>query len=387
MGATYEFWLCDDYGRRLYLFKDFSFVSYSRSTQGYGTFQLGIPYDKYLKENLAFFKPDWRVDIWRSPMTGIPARREGSYLLRKPQIYQRESDSMRIMEFYGRSPIDILRRQHYKGTGTLTDNIDDIMKAIVRAQFVTTPSAYATAPVTLNGGVYTYTGEFAVDADSGDGPSVSDTFYLKNVLDACDELKKSSQSLNFLSSTNKKIYFDVVEDDSLGLNGGFGYRFKTYPSLRGRDRTTGLVFSTENENIKAPVYYEDYLDEYTSVFNYNASQTWGNQNVQSTEQYLSRWNYIEKAQTNSDDSSAVALNDAYATLQDGAYKRVLNCDFINSPGSQSLPRSLYGLEWDLGDLLPVIFAEKFINCEVAIVYVSLDDHGNETITGKTQVGA
>lgn len=387
MAATYEFWLCDDAGRRMYLFRNIAFASYARTTQGYGTIQLGLPYDYYLKDNQAFFKPDWRIDVWRSPTTGILARREGSFLLRKPQIYQRETDGMRIIEFYGRSPLDILRRQHYKGAADLTDNIDDIMKAIVRAQFTTTPSAYSTAPTTLNGGVYAYTGEFAVDADSGDGPIITDNFYLKNVLEALQDLKKQSVTLNGAATTNKKIYFDVIEDESIGLSGGFGYRFRTYPDRRGRDRTGGTVFSVENGNLAVPTYYEDYLDQITSVFEYNSSQSWASQNVQSADQYLSRWNYIEKAETNSDDSSASALSDAQTTLQEGAAVKMLNADFMNSPGSPILPRALYGIDWDLGDLLPVVFAGKSLNCEVAIINVAVNDQGKETITGKTQVGA
>lgn len=387
MAATYEIWLCDDAGRRQYLFKNIAFCSYSRSTNGYGTVQLGLPYDFYLKENVPFFKPDWRLDIWRSPQTGMPARRESSFLLRKFQIYQRETDSVRIFEMLGRSPLDILRRQHYKGSADITDNIDDIMKAIVRAQFTTTPSAFSTAPTTLNGAVYTYTGEFAVDADSGDGPSITENFYLRNVLDTIQDLKKQSFSRNAVSSSNKKIYFDVIEDDSIGLQGGFGYRFRTYPDRRGRDRTNQTIFSVENGNLAVPVYYEDYLDEFTSVFEYNSSQSWGSQSAQSADQYLSRWNYIEKAETIAEDSSTIALSEAYTVLQEGAAQKVFNADFMNSPGSNILPRSLYGVDWDLGDLLPVVFAGKALNCEVAIVYVSVDENGKENITGKTQVGA
>jgi len=384
MASTFEFWLCNDSGQRIYLFRNIAYCSYSRSTIGYGSFQIGLPYDFYIKENVNFFRPDWRVDVWRSPGTGIPTRREGSFLLRKFQVYTRTTDNMRMVEFFGRSPLDILRRQHYKGTADLTDNIDDLMKAVVRAQFVTTPSAYSTAPTT---GAYTYTGEFACDADAGDGPSVTDNFYLKNVLDICTDLHKSSLSLNTLLSTNKRIYFDVVEDDGIGLAGGFGYRFRTFPVRRGGDRTSGIVFSEENGNLSNPSYFEDYLNEWTSVFKYNSSQSWASQNAQNAdEQYLSRWNYIEKAETTGDEAAASALNDVYATLRDGAAKVIFNAEFMNSPGSSSLPRSLYGVDWDLGDLLPVNFAGKVLSTEVAICYISVNEKGEEKITGKTQVG-
>lgn len=386
MGATYEFWLCDDSGKRICLLSNIDFASYSRSTSGYGTIQIGLPYQVFSKLVGSQFKPDWRIDVWRAPITGIISRREGSFLLRKPQIYQRTEDSMNIIELFGRSPLDLLRRQHYKGAADITDNIDDIMKTIVRAQFVNNLTAYSTTPLSVQGGVYTSLGEFAVDGDAGEGPTVTDNFYLKNVLDICQDLKKASIALNGASSTNKKIYFDVVEDNSIGLSGGFGYRFRTYPTLRGMDRTAGIQFSVENGNMDQPVYSEDYLDEWTSVFKYNNDQAWASQNAQSSEKNLSRWNYIEKAETTSDDSAAVALNDVYATLRDGAAKISLNANFLNTPGSNNNPRSLYGVDWDLGDLLPCKFADRVINAEVAIVYVAVNDQGQETITGQTTVG-
>lgn len=178
----------------------------------------------------------------------------------------------------------------------------------------------------------------------------------------------------------------MVEDFGIGLFGGFGYRFKTYASLRGMDRTSGIIFSPDNGNLAVPNYYKDYLEEYTSSFKYNADQAWASQNVQDNDQYLSRWNYIEKASTTSEDTATAALTDAQAVLQDGKAVKVLSADFLNSPGSNIQPRSLYGVDWDLGDILPVKFADISLSAEVMIVWVSLDDRGTERITGKTQVG-
>jgi hypothetical protein len=47
---------------------------------------------------------------------------------------------------------------------------------------------------------------------------------------------------------------------------------------------------------------------------------------------------------------------------------------------------LYGVDWDLGDLLPVKFAGKTFNVEVKVVYVSVDKDGKETITGRSTIG-
>lgn len=385
MSGKYEIWLCDDAGRRMHLFTSEAYFSYSRTTAGLGTIQLGCPFDDYVKKIPSLFRPDWRLDVWRSPESGIPARREGSFLLRKYMVYERESDHVRIIEFFARSPLEILRRQAWKLSASITDTIDNIMKTIVSGRFVTNLTAYSTSPNTLSGVNYVSTGEFAVDGNSGDGPTITDSFYLQNVLDILNDLKNTSMTLNLISPSNKRIYFDVIEDDGLVPN-GFGYRFRTYVDLRGTDRTTGTIFSTENGNLGAPAYFEDYTDQITSIFQYSANQPWASRDAQSDEQYLSRWNYIEDSQAVSTEAAAVALNNIYSQLKSRSSQKILNGDFLNSPGSETQPRSLYGLDWDLGDRLPVKFAGKSMNVDVLIVYVSVNDQGQEKISGKSSVG-
>lgn len=388
MSSTFEVWLCDDAGRRRYLVDNFSSLSYTRTVSGLATCNLLLPYDKYIKDMGTLPKPDMRIDVWRSPYSGIPARREGSFFIRKPMIYQRSTDQVRMIDIFGRSPLEILRRQTNRYTATITNNIDDIMKQIVRARFVTNQTAYSTSPNTLQGGVYTSTGEFVVDADAGDGPSITSptSYYLRNVLDILNDLKAASFALNEEDAANKKIYFDVIEDEAAGIGNGFGYRFRTYPTLRGSDRTNKIVFSTENGNLQRPTYYEDRIDEATSSFVYNNSQPWASQQVRSNDEYQSRWNYIETVQTTSETDTDATLTQARSALRDKAAKKVFSADFLNSPGSKTQPRSLYGVDWDMGDLLPAKFADQVFNAEVVIVYVGVNDNGEESITGKTSVG-
>lgn len=387
MTPSREIWLTDDAGRRKYLFEKFDSFSYSRTVRGYGTCQLLIPYDKFVADMGPDFHPDYRIDIWRSPEAGVPARREGSFLIRKQSIYQRTTDQMRVLQFDCRSPLDILRRQEWKDAADITDTIDNIMKTIVRGRFVTNLTAYATAPTTLNAGIYTSTGEFAVDGNSSDGPVATINGYMKNVMDLLKELRDASYSLNEASASNRRILFDVVEDNSIGLAGGFGYRFRTFPDRRGRDRTKGTIFSVENGNLGSPTYYEDYLDEITSVFHYNSRKpAWSGHNIQSNDQYLSRWNYIEVSDITTTVTANADLNKMRAELRDGAARKVMNAEFLDSPGSLTQPRSLYGVDWDLGDLLPVVFGGKVMNVEVQIVYVAVNDAGEENISGKSQVG-
>lgn len=370
MSSKYEFWLTDDSGRRLGLLNNIAFISYSRSTHGYGTIQLGLPYNSYAPYYQLIFQPDWRIDVWRSPEYGFPLRREGSFLLRKYHIYDRKTDSMRMIEFYGRSPIDILRRWTVIDTTpavySKTEAIDDMMKDIVTEAFITTPRVVPT-------------GEFTVDGNVTLGPVISHTFQNQNVLDILKDLKAASFYLNKVASTNKKIYFDVVEGAILS-NSGFGYEFRTYAGLRGVDRTNGITFSVENGNLQEPDYIADYLDEVTEI------QVGDVVSVASDDQYLSRWNRIlEYRGTNSTDVDENTTT-ANQMLQDNGKKESFNVTILNTPGGERQPRSLYGIDWDLGDLLPVSYAGKNMNAEVQIVYVSLDETGKENIIGMNVIG-
>lgn len=375
--ASWELWLCDDSGRRITLLKDIAFATVARATIGYGTIHVGLPLDKYFVRPL--FLPDRRIDAWRSPSAGIPMRREGSFFLRKYNIYQRE-DGVQMIEFYGRSPIDILRRRsvnsYTKSYYSKTDKIDDMMKEIVYEKFIAdNPSLPAgefsgTAPA----------GELIEDGDEGKGPTISASFQGKYVLDVLQDLQSSSFALNKINAINKRIFFDVVEGSPLA-GGGFGYIFRTYSEIRGVDRTKGPIFSIENGNIKAPSFYEDHLDSATIAIAMNTNDSSVNGSAISPDRYLSRWNDIHVTQQTSD--NLLANNNSIANEMMNKTKAdiAFNATFLDSPGSATQPRSLYGLDWDLGDLLPVRYGLRDIVVEVTNVYVSIDENAKENVVG------
>lgn len=382
MSSSYEFWLTDDAGRRLALIDKYAFASYTRPTHGYGVIQMGIPYDYFIKKVPDIFRPDWRIDVWRSPEDGFPLRREGSFFLRKFVVYQRVTDGLRILDYYGRSPLDILRRQTVSGDSALwskTGPIDDMMKEIVTDWFVDVAGPLGSVPYAINaaGTGFDPTGEFAVEKDFSLGPSVSQDFYGRQVLDVLKDLKATSFFMNIDDpDNNHRVFFDVVEGP--GLENGFGYIFRTYTDLRGNSRVGGPVFSMANGNIAEPTYYEDRLDEYTQFSTLTGSG--GGGSAESPDRLLSRWNVIYMKQLSNQASADQLLYENQADI-------ALNVTFLNTPGSAQQPRSLYGVDWDMGDLLPVEFAGKKMNCEVAIVYVSINEDGQEKVIGRTDVNA
>jgi len=394
----YEFWLTDDAGRRMTLLKDLSFASYTRSTIGLGTINLGIPFDPFFQEFKPYFRPDWRVEVWRSPAHGVPLRREDVFLLRKPHVYMRD-DTVKILQFYGRNGLDLLyRRSVIQASGSLftakSDFADDMMKETVRQQML-----YGS--VLDEDGVVDNTrawpqNEFLVQADFGLGPTMTMKFEGKQVNEAVKDMKLATFQLNLDSSSNRRIFYEVVPVNVTGLttanNSPLGWEFRTIADLYGQDRTQGIEFSVENENIKDPSYSISHLEEMNTVYvtSGNVSDNPQIELVQDANRAVdSRWNRVEGM------ISSPLEGVTISSLQTAGYAELYRkrpviefpVTFLNTPGNGRTPRSLYGVDWDLGDLLRVNFAGLQFNVEVNVVYVSVDENGAETITGRNEVNA
>lgn len=397
--AAYEMWLTDDAGKRLALLTqeiEPFFISYTRTVSGLGSLNFGVSYKNFINRFNPFFRPDWRVEIWRSSMTGFPMRREDVFMLRKPNVYTR-NDDVQALEFFGRNGIDLLMRRwviQKNGTSyaTKTTFADDMMKAIVSQQML-----YGSA-LDGNGAVDNTRAwpqnEFYVQPNASAGPSITLQFPDRKVFDVVKDIKDIALQYNRSSSSNRKIYFDVVPMDIAAgdapSGSTLGWEFRTYADLRGTNRTTLREFSQENENLETPSYSKDHLDEITSVIVKGSGR--GDSQiaispVQDTNRTVSsRWNIIEELVNASSQTGTTALQDAARpVLYKGRPIEDMQLTLMNVPGSNSVPRSLYGLDWDLGDLVRVSYADKQFNAEIMIIYVAVDDKGKETITGRAEI--
>lgn len=421
MSSRYEFWLTDDKGKLLLNLEGYSFFAYSRSLLGLGTFTMGLPYQDFRKRIFPVFQPDWRVECWRSPATGIPMRRDAVYLLRKKNIYTRTTDNVQIIQLYGRSTIDLLnRRVVVQAAGTEWTRkegaIDDLMKEIVREQMLYGSALDETGALD-NTRAYPE-GEFSVQADFGLGPIVTVNCAETRVMDVLKQLKDTSFELAKESTSNYKIYFDILpynvlsfaeyildeenadpildeqgfpleDETSISVNSGIGLQFQTFAGLYGQDRTLGAVYSVENGNLEGPNYSMDHLEEKNAVivkgFGRGDSRVsdWA---LDSDRINQSRWNRCELFRDGSQEPDQDKLADlGRADLWDGEPVEELAAEILNSPGGPQAPRSLYGIDWDLGDLLPIEYGDKRFDVEVSIVYVAMDENGRETVTGRNEV--
>jgi len=425
MSARYEFWLLDDSGKRICLIDKYWYFSYSRSLIGLATIEIGIPYKEWKKKVTPIFRPDWRLDVWRSPGEGYPMRREQIFLLRMPRVYTRETDNVMVIQLYGRDPTDLLNRRWviqpagYQETSKY-EPVDDMMKAIVREQMLYLYCLDADAIVDNNRAWPE--GEFSVAPNTSVGPTVQRNFPDTLVKDVLKDLRDTSKELHELNPLlYRRIYYDIVPyeiKESLayileeeapnppilaedgeplwdeGSNSNLyaiGFRFITIPDLYGKDRTTGVVFSPENNNLKSPFWSENHAEEVNTVivkgYGRGDSRPW--QEVSNSQNAkASRWNRCETVVDASSEADPDLLQDyGYAELEERKPDEEITAILLSTPGSKNTPRSLYGIDWDLGDLIPVEYAGKRFNVEVIIVYVSVDERGVETITGRNTLNA
>lgn len=421
MPSSYEFWLLDDTGKRIVLLQNYSYFSYSRSLLGYGTFLMGIPYEDWKKQVYPTFQVDWRVDVWRAADEKTPMRREAMYLLRMQKIYTRV-DGITMIAFTGRDLTDLLSRRFVmQAAGSLytykSAPVDDMMKQIVREQM--TYGLAADENGTLDPS-RAFPPEFTVQEDLGLGPTVALAFADRNVMDVIRELKQASFQLNAISIANNRIFYDIVPRDMDGIPDyileeasgrpiadevsgyiesesggkafkGVGFQFQTFAILRGQDRTQEIEFSIANNNLKEPYFSDSSLEEVNAVTvkGYGRGDSRVAVRVEDTERVnASRWNRMEGYKDGSQEPDQSRLADiGYPELYAGQHKEEFSAVFLNTPGGPDSPRSLYGVDWDLGDLVRASYAGKQFNLEIVIVYVAIDENGIETITGRNQVSA
>jgi hypothetical protein len=349
-------------------------------------------------------------------------RLEQIYLLRMPRIYTRKEDNIQIVELYGRGAIDLLRRRVIiQASGSSfarkTGAIDDVMKEFVREQAL---AGYATDENGMADNTRAYPVDlFTVQNNMSLGPSVTVNYPDRNLLDALKELREMSFQKNKEDAANLKIYFDVVptkfrvfsvyvlQENGLSIEDEYGnsildetsipydaiidngLRFQTFADLYGTDRTDGVVFSDKNENMEMPDYQKSHLEEVNAIIVKGLGRGDSRQvSVVTDDKRIgaSRWNRCEEFLDASSEPDQSNLSDlGNASLWKGEPVEEINAVFLNTPGNKDAPRSLYGVDWDLGDLLPVEYSDKIFDIEVSVVYVALNEKGEERITGRNRV--
>jgi len=384
--TTYNIWLTDAYGDKLSLMNDLSYMNYSLGTKSMGYIQLGIQTDAFAKKGITpYFLPDRRLEVWRSPAPGFTSKLERVFFLRKVVNYERQ-DGVGMISFYGRDAKDLLNRRFIIQKSTKdntyevkTGPIDDIMKEIVSQQMLW-GSALDETGTSDDTRAYPQN-LFTVQGNLSDGPSIYYIVLDKKVLDAMTELHELSVQMNIDSSSNHVIYYDIIEKE---YNGRIAFEFQTFKDYRGVDRTGGLRFSSENGNLSGFSVSREYYEEANVCFCRGATG-FVEANIPSRRD-ASPWSRSEIVVKSNSSTANGTTSDAKKALRRAKPRNLVDATFLSTPGGPDSPQSLYGIDWALGDLLPITYRGSYYEAEVTTLYVTINENGEESVTGKSLIG-
>lgn len=379
--AKYQIWWTDDRGNRIFQISKWAFLNYTRVVNGIGTANIGLPLAAYKTTDFfigADFKTDFRIEVWRTSRLGTRRRLENIFFMQEGVIRTRQDDGVTIMDMTGHDPLGQLKRRIDKfRSGTAqsrkTGAIDNVMKEIVDEQMGAAALADdAGRAVPYNAGI------FRIQADSGLGATITKSFAFRNILDVLKELHQMSQI------NAPKIYFDVVPITPTL------FEFQTFQNQRGADRRqsaekSAFLFSIDRGNLEAPSYEFDSFNEKNVVYVAGQGEGADRDRVErsTTRETSSVWGRREvfrDARTeDKDDTDALnAVGDEELGFRRPKQRFIAN--FLDTENS------VYGIDWDFGNLHTANYAGLQFDFEIKIVYVTVEDDGSERIFGRNEFG-
>lgn len=370
MTDRHEIWISRDDGTRLSIVDNVVSFRWNKVANGVGRCSIVLEEDF----DRTLIAVDRKIEIWRAPIGG-ELRLENAYLIRRIGTQTNIRPLTRIV-LHGVDGNDLLRRRIIafaagSSESKKTDNIDDMMKAIVRENL---GSLAGNDP---DGNSRSFDASFfSVDPDFGLGPSITKSFAYRKVLLVLEDLSEAARI------AGDQVYFAVVPHNVSE------YLFRTYINQIGQDRRSPggndpITFSLRDGNIEIPDLEEDFDDEENYVFGGGQGEA-AARNIQTAfdlarinRSIWGRREAFRDARHESTDAGVTA--EAEARLSEGRPKRRFFTSLLSVQGSR------YGLDWDFGDRVTVVYAEQQFDGLVWSVKGSVDDEGLETIEGRLEV--
>jgi hypothetical protein len=363
IGGEYQIFLKRDTGERIALLDpDTLSFAYTNVVNGLGPFSLHLPasFDRDL------IARNRRVEFWRKPPGGSFRR---DYVGLITRHFRSQARGGNIVREIGGSSLNVLLKRRivaYAAGGVhlpyskKTDQIDDMMKAIVRENL----GSLANTTRQLSSSL------FSVEADAGLGPSITRQFSMDNVFTLLNSLSANARA------EGTEIYFEIVPTTETQ------FEFRTYVGQPGQDRTASsgispLVFSFERENVSEMSLDEDWEDE-INVFQVGGQGEADRRTLLTVNTYSAIQDALARAEGFYDGRNispdATALQDAghAELLQHRALKR-LTAKIVNAPGA------LYQKDWWFGDRVTLSFDGLQVDALIRSVSVARDGNFRESI--------
>lgn len=334
---------------------------------------------------------DSQVEFWRRDLSGgarylawvasLPAYQKDTLL---PGWYRDFEGLHRAMEFtqseegrdvfaaYGRGYNDLL------STETIRYDVGSIYAAKAALAAETAAKQYvdenvgpgATAPPRSRDGVKP---GFTIEADAGTGAVWTGDRGNKNLLDVCVELANYAPADYMVVGT-----------------GAAAFQFQWRATRWGLDKRIGnvagnppVVFSSEYNTATNITYRYSRLDEANTcdVLGVGRGQNADQQvlTVTTGGEADSPWNTRAVCRTMRTNYDAATLTDVGEEVLDRQrIKREFSFEARQTPGCR------YGVDWDFGDLVTVVYRGREIDQKIVGVRVAVDQAGNENIQPETE---
>jgi len=375
MGANYEFWLTDDYGRRTTNQRGETVVdnvlwgTFTRIVNEIGSFRLALP----PSFDTSILRIDNMLQFWRAPQGG----RLGlwrPYFIRKWRWETTGSAEHLIIS--GPDVNDLLRRRivaAYSGEtqATKDDYADDMMKEVV------TESMADGVDPTPDAGTRVWA-DLSVAPDLGDGPSLGKSF-------AFDPLLTKSgggvlaQIADAAREAGTEVFFDIVPKTISST--AITFEFRTYTGQPGMDVSDRVVFDQERGNLEDPYLEYDATDEANYIYACGGGQEADRivEQVYRADRYnLSQWNRCEastQAQSQGTDTDAI---------REAGRSRLADGRPVWRVGGKPLDTLItrFGIDWDFGYTVRQRYRKTEFDAIVRSVVIDLSSAGTESIQAR-----
>lgn len=370
--AKFEIWYLDDVGNRLSPINDVGSFEYVKVLGGEGVGIIDIPkrgqvYDNNTPDRrIAFYRQNGRLSL------------DAVVLARRFETKtSQHGQNRRKMTGYDFN--ELLRRRiiaYYAAESEtdMTDNADDMMKEIVRDNFIDNADYSGTPSPARDIDDY----GFSVQSDSGAGPSLTKSFAWRNVLETLQDLQAASRT------AGTETFFGIVPTSDTTM------QFRTWTAGVDRTITTGtnpIVFSLEWGNLASPSLVYDYSTDENYIYaggqgedDARNVQTAGDADRYDVSRLGRREAFANAGHIPFTDDDGVT-----GVAQDRLTKSRNRITFTGT--IYDTPLTPYGgiHGWNLGDKVTINYSDLQFDVIIRAVHVKVNERGHETVSARVEI--
>jgi hypothetical protein len=374
MTANYAVLLRNAAGDELELIDDFTSLDYTRSLNAIGSLTMTLP-DRYQS---TLFGPDYRLEIWRTPLGGSPYYEMNTFWLIRniSQTYTPDGNAL-ILEAV--DLMDILKRRlvaYTRDTDQATkivergteDYADNLMRDFVReAMGPGATDSYSGTDRAITG----LTVEPNLTIGYGPANTEQESSFIP-VIDALSTLAEYSES------QGTKLYFNMSGRPISGTDIAFYVTKDHLGANRSISGAAPVVFSWEFGNLSEITLALNYIDSRSAMYVLGPGTSSGRtvRLVDGLYTDYSPFARIEEAVsfTGRGEAKPSVINTLMDNLGEAEVYRVAPKATVTAVVNDQIGY-VYGYDYQFGDLVTVMSENRRFDCAVRSVGVSVDGNG------------